>query len=106
MRMRAVTVKLMGIYNLLAYAVSLNCVSVYMQKKEASIKYFNVLEEMRREELKLQEAAEARRRHEAELKLHKVIFFFYCLMCLLNCIHAMCHLRIIFFLTGSLCGVA
>ncbi|CAI5675284.1 dynein regulatory complex subunit 3 isoform X1 [Oreochromis aureus] len=45
-------------------------------RKEASIKYHYVLEKMRLEELELHQADEARQRHEAELKLHRVLSFF------------------------------
>lgn len=44
-----------------------------MQKNEASIKYHYVLEEMRREELQLQQAGEAEKSQEAEVKLHMVM---------------------------------
>ncbi|XP_035763919.1 dynein regulatory complex subunit 3 isoform X1 [Neolamprologus brichardi] len=45
-------------------------------RKEATIKYHYVLEKMRLEELGLHQADEARQRHEAELKLHRVLSFF------------------------------
>lgn len=49
---------------------------MYVQRTEASIKYHYVLEKMRLEELELHQADEARQRHEAELKLHRVLSFF------------------------------
>lgn len=44
-----------------------------MQKKKASIKYKSALEELRRKELKDQQAANAEQSNRAELQLHTVI---------------------------------
>ena len=70
---------------------------VYVQKNEASITYQTVFEKMKDEELQMQQADEAKRRQEAELKLHTVLYrsrlvilnvIFHC--ALIICIHTVC----------------